>query len=147
MRFIFASLICLFLIPTCERRAVNHEKERVIETEVKSGSLWTRALEIASSLDDRLLTSQILISGIDGKGSLQPQIERLFSYHTPGGVMLFRYNLTTDTDSIRNLLSQVSSFISDKSNIPPFIAVDHEGGTVYRFQDGVAALPAASSYR
>jgi len=147
MRLFFASLICLLLIPACERRAVNHESERINETGVKSGTLWTRALETASSLDDRLLTSQLLISGIDGKGSLQPKIEALFAEHPPGGVMLFRYNLNTDTDSIRNLLSQVSSFISDKSNIPPFIAVDHEGGTVYRFQDGVAALPAASSYR
>ena len=147
MRFLFASLICLLLIPACERRAVNHETEAANEAGVKPDALRSRALEIALSLDDRLLTSQLLISGIDGKGSLQPKIENLFSYHTPGGVMLFRYNLTTDTDSIRNLLSQVSSFISDKSNIPPFIAVDHEGGTVYRFQDGVAALPAASSYR
>jgi beta-N-acetylhexosaminidase len=146
MRFIFASLICLLLIPACERRAVNHES-KANEAWVKSGPLRTRALEIASSLNDRLLTSQVLISGIDGRGSLPPQIETLFAGHPPGGVMLFRYNLNTDTDSIRNLLSQVSSFIGDKSNIPPFIAVDHEGGTVYRFQDGVAALPAASFYR
>ena len=147
MRFLFASLICLLLLPACERRAVNHETETANEAGIRPDALRTRALEIALSLDDRLLTSQLLISGIDGKGSLQPKIETLFSYHPPGGVMLFRYNLTTDTDSIRNLLSQVSSFISGKSNIPPFIAVDHEGGTVYRFQDGVAALPAASSYR
>jgi len=108
--------------------------------------LRIRAQEIASSLDDRLLAAQLLISGIDGRGGLLPHIETLFSDYPPGGVMLFSYNLNTDNDFIRRHLSQVFSLILDKSGIPPFIAVDHEGGTVYRFQNGVAALPSASSY-
>ena len=130
-------------MPACAKRAVINETE---SEEIKSDPLRIRALEIASSLDDRLLAAQLLISGIDGRGSLQPHIETLFSGIPPGGVMLFRYNLNTDSDSIRSLLSQTFSLISDASDIPPFIAVDHEGGTVYRFQNGVAALPAASSY-
>ena len=150
MRFLFASLICLLLIPACERSFVNHETEAADIVESKNTEpdpLRIRALEIASSLNDSLLTSQLLISGIDGKESLQPLIKIIFENHPPGGVMLFRYNLSTGKESIHNHLSQVFSLISEKSNIPPFIAVDHEGGTVYRFQDGVAALPAASYYR
>jgi len=148
MRFLFASLICVFLMPACARRAVNYETDTADKTqEIKPPDPGrTRAFETASSLDDRLLVAHLLISGIDGRGSVQPHIETLFSDIPPGGVMLFRYNLNTDNDSIRSLLSQVASLIRDKSNIPPFIAVDHEGGTVHRFQGTVAALPAASSY-
>jgi len=148
MRYLFVSLICFFFLPACVRDAVNCDADTVnaIENETLLDPLRVRALEIASSLDDRLLAAQVFISGIDGRGSLQPQMENLYANFPPGGVMLFRYNLNTPNESILNLLYQVFSLIGDKSGITPFIAVDHEGGTVYRFQNGVAALPAASSY-
>jgi len=156
MRFVFASLICLFLLPSCERRGVNRYYETVNNTEAKTEEppvpaqmpdpLRIRAQEIASSMDNRLLAAQLLISGIDGRDSLLPHIEKLFTDSPPGGVMLFSYNLNTDSNSIRSHLLQVSSLIIEKSGISPFIAVDHEGGSVYRFQNSVASLPAASSY-
>jgi len=148
MRYLFISLVCLLLMLVFIWHAVSYDIELVNETgnETVSDLLKMRALEIASSLDDRLLAAQILISGIDGRGNLQPHMESLFKNHPPGGVMLFRYNLNTSNDSISGFLSQISSSINEKSGIVPFIAVDHEGGTVYRFQNGVASLPAASTY-
>jgi len=83
---------------------------------------------------------------IDGKGKLPPHIKTLFTECPPGGVILFKYNLDTDNDAIRNFLSNTASLIQDESGIPPFISVDHEGGSVNRFMTDVAALPAASSY-
>jgi len=152
MRFLFAPLICLFLAPACVKRdAVNLAADTVNDEEneqVKAliDPLRVRAYEIASSLDNRHLTAQLLISGIDGRESFLPHMKNLFTNHPPGGVMLFRKNLETDNASIRTHVSQIRSHILEKTDIPPFIAVDHEGGTVYRFQGGVAALPAASSY-
>jgi beta-N-acetylhexosaminidase len=108
--------------------------------------VWIRAGEIALSLDDRLLAAQILISGIDGRGSLPPHMKTLLIESPVGGVMLFKYNLDTDNDSIRALISETVSLIKNESGIPPFIAVDHEGGTVSRFRQDVAVLPAASFY-
>jgi len=148
MRYLFISLICLLLMLVFIWHVVSYDIElsNEIETETVSDPVRLRAFEIASSLDDNLLAAQVLISGIDGRGGLQPQMESLFTDHPTGGVMLFRYNLNTPNDSIRDFLSQVSTLINEKSGVAPFIAVDHEGGTVYRFQNGVAALPAASSY-
>jgi len=152
LRFLFASLICFSLITSCEKPVVNHNFIAVNNTEPDAtitaipDPLRIRAREIASSLDDRLLAAQLLISGIDGRGGLLPHIETLFTDYPPGGVMLFSYNLNTETNLIRNHLSQIFSLIYDKSGISPFIAVDHEGGTVYRFQNDVAVLPAASFY-
>jgi beta-N-acetylhexosaminidase len=152
MRFLCVSIICLLILPSCTKRAsvnsiiIEVNKDEKEETAPVIDPLRTRAFEIASALDNRLLAAQLLISGIDGRESLQPHIKTLFTDHPPGGVMLFSYNLNTDNDSIRSHLSQVSTLIRDKSGIPPFIAVDHEGGVVYRFQGGVAALPPASSY-
>jgi beta-N-acetylhexosaminidase len=63
-----------------------------------------------------------------------------------GGVMLFRYNLDTDNDAIRNLIAETAALIERESSVPPFMAVDHEGGPVSRFRPGVADLPPAASY-
>jgi len=152
MRFLFASMLCLFLIPACVKRDnVNLETNVVNETgnedaAVTIDPIQARAAAIASSLDDRLLAAQVLICGIDGRGKLPTHMEELIAEFPPGGVMLFRYNLNTENDAIRVLLAETVSLVRNKAGIPPFMAVDHEGGTVNRFQRGVVTLPAASVY-
>ena len=108
--------------------------------------LRVRAAEIASSLDDRLLAAQVLISGVDGRGRLTPGMTDLLSEYPPGGLMFFRFNLNTSNDEILSFINEIVSLVGEKSGIPPFIAVDHEGGTVMRFAPGVADLPEAAFY-
>jgi beta-N-acetylhexosaminidase len=152
MRLIFVSIVCLLMLPVCTRREiVNHDTETVNGAKnedaiEKFDPNWLRSAEIASSLDDRLLAAQVLISGIDGKKSLPAHIIALLKEFPPGGIMLFRYNLDTDNDSIRALLSQTAALAFGESDIPPFMAVDHEGGSVNRFPRGTADLPGASYY-
>jgi len=108
--------------------------------------LRLRAEEIALSLDNNQLAAQVLISGIDGRGSLHPDIRVLLEEYPAGGIMLFRYNLNTENEEIISLINETVSLIVRESGIPPFIAVDHEGGNVNRFNRGVADLPSASFY-
>jgi beta-N-acetylhexosaminidase len=105
-----------------------------------------RAAEIAASLDDSALAAQTLLAGIDGKGALSPTMRSLFEKIPVGGVMFFKYNLDTSKDGVRKLLSGAASVITTKTNVPPFMAADHEGGLVHRFGPGVAKLPAAFSF-
>jgi len=152
MRLSFVLIFCLLLQPACTKReAVNQESNTVNEDKNTTTideiyEKWLRATEISNSLDDRLLAAQVLISGIEGKGSLNSNIVTLLSEFPAGGIMLFRYNLDTDNDSIRALINQTAGLVNGESGIPPFIAVDHEGGTVNRFKRGTADLPDASSY-
>ncbi len=155
MRLICVSIIYLVLLPSCTKfwnigETSEQNAQNKIETETAAvqtiDPLFIRAAEIASSLNDQLLAAQILISGIDGKGTLPAHIKNLLTEYPAGGIMLFRYNLDTDNDSIRLFLAEISSMIKTENDIPPFLAVDHEGGSVNRFSRGVAALPAASSY-
>jgi beta-N-acetylhexosaminidase len=139
-------------MPACVRRNdINHEINTVYKAEKDNAAFITdpiraRAVEITLSLDDSLLAAQLLICGIDGRERLPSYMTGLLAECPPGGVMLFRYNLNTDNDSIRGFLSETASLIYDKSGIPPFMAVDHEGGVVNRFLPGVASLPGALSY-
>lgn len=156
MRFIYISLLCLIFLPVCEKRAdvniISAEDVAVVVVDVGEDEIETvdparlRAREIAFSLDDSLLTAQVLICGIDGKESLPSYMAQILEEHPPGGIILFRYNLDADNDSIRAFLSETVSLVTGITGISPFIAVDHEGGGVYRFRRGVAMLPEASSY-
>jgi beta-N-acetylhexosaminidase len=105
------------------------------------------AARIASSLDDRLLAAQVMMSGVDGKGTLDGVMKTLFAECPPGGIMLFRYNLDTAKDDVRAFLKECAAFTAGGSGgIPPFMAVDHEGGDVHRCGPGITRLPAAGSY-
>jgi beta-N-acetylhexosaminidase len=146
IRKFYLILLCVIVISGCLKKTeinkITVDEDPIIPVD----PLRTHAGEIASSMDDRLLAAQILISGTDGRGFLPPHMTELFAEYPTGAVMLFKYNLDTDNDSIRTLLSQTSDFIAKQSGIPPFIAVDHEGGTVNRFLPGVASLPSAITY-
>jgi beta-N-acetylhexosaminidase len=63
-----------------------------------------------------------------------------------GGIMLFRGNLDSSKAEVKRLLSETSNLVSAGSGIPPFMAVDHEGGLVHRFGAGVEKLPSAYSF-
>jgi beta-N-acetylhexosaminidase len=136
-------LFCLVLFPAC-----HGQKKEPQEPEVKAevDANLKRSFDIASSMDDSILVSQILMTGIEGKGSLSAGMLELLELYPAGGVMLFRYNLDTDNDSIRALISQTVSLIEELSGTPPFVAVDHEGGSVNRFISGLAKLPPAYFY-
>ena len=104
------------------------------------------ASDIAGSLDDRLLAAQVLLTGIDGKESLSPAMASLLERIPAGGIMLFRYNLDSPKAGVEKFLFEAGSLVTRHSSIPPFMAVDHEGGLVHRFGPGVERLPSAFSF-
>ncbi|MDR2397788.1 MAG: hypothetical protein LBD74_03395, partial [Spirochaetaceae bacterium] len=110
-----------------------------------------QAARLAASWDDRLLAAQVLMSGIDGKTPrLSEAMNRLLLASPPGGIMLFKYNLDTDADTIRSFLETCASYTAANPGqgafrALPFIAVDHEGGAVHRFPpEVVRGLPEAA---
>ena len=109
-----------------------------------SDAMRREAARIVAGLDDRQLAAQVIISGIDGKGHLTSDMRMLLTECPAGGIMLFRYNLDADNDAIQGLIAEAAAVAS--AAIPPFVAVDHEGGSVNRFRRGVASLPPAGSY-
>jgi len=70
------------------------------------------AAEIASLMDDRLLASQVLMSGIDGNSAIPPHMANLLKTSPVGGIMLFRYNLNVSNDAIRSHMSELTDLIT-----------------------------------
>lgn len=108
-----------------------------------------QAARLAASMDDARLAAQVLMSGIDGKPpALSDAMKTLLRNSPPGGIMLFKYNLDAEKERIRAFLDACSAYIAAATaeqdellRIPPFIAVDHEGGVVHRFGPEVSRLP------
>lgn len=122
-----------------------------------------QAARIAAALDRRQLSAQVIMCGIDGRGKLGPDMRILLDECPAGGIMLFKYNLDTSADEIRRFISETSDFIAERTavscfddnlehdgksvmRLAPFAAADHEGGSVSRFINGFASLPAPGSY-
>jgi beta-N-acetylhexosaminidase len=112
----------------------------------REDALRARAVQLAKRLDDRALAAQVLLTGIDGKGSLDNGMGALLRRIPAGGIMLFRYNLSIKKTEIAPFLEAVSGAVRSGGGIAPFIAVDHEGGYVHRFGEGVTRLPAPLAY-
>ena len=111
-----------------------------------NSSYRAQAAEIAASLDDNALAAQVLLTGVDGRERLTPAMSALLQRIPAGGVMFFRFNLNSPKDDVKRLLGETVAVIQGSSGIPPFTAVDHEGGLVHRFGPGVERLPSAYSF-
>jgi beta-N-acetylhexosaminidase len=109
-------------------------------------ALMSAAQTSAASMSDSVLAAQVLLAGIDGRTRLTPAMRAILEKVPAGGIMLFRYNLDTPKEDVKKLLAETSALVTTGAGIPPFIAVDHEGGLVHRFGPGVERLPSAFSF-
>jgi beta-N-acetylhexosaminidase len=92
---------------------------------------WRRLLH---SPDD--LAGQLLFAGVEGT-SLGPDLRRRLEAVRPGGIILFARNLEN--------ASQVGAFCRELLSslpIPPFLAIDQEGGRVSRLKGILPPIPA-----
>ncbi|MDR1443650.1 MAG: glycoside hydrolase family 3 protein [Treponema sp.] len=111
-----------------------------------------RAAAIAAAMDNSALAAHVIMSGVDGSSRLGAEMGRIFRECPPGAVMLFRYNLNGPADTVRMFLDECRTVVeqavraASSTAVPPFFAVDHEGGQVHRFGPGIARLPAAASW-
>lgn len=87
------------------------------------------------SLEEKV--GQLMMVGFPGK-TVDPAITELVRGYRVGGVCVFGRNIAS-APQIGRLNDEVRALLSD--SVPPFIAVDQEGGNVVRLSDGNLVLP------
>ncbi len=83
---------------------------------------------------------QLMMVGFKGT-ELTPSIREALCKLQPGGVCLYAQNITGPAQ-VANLNEKLRSCLRN-NGIPPFLAVDQEGGTVVRIDNGVTVFPGA----
>ncbi len=82
---------------------------------------------------------QMIMIGLQGE-ELTPEEERLLKQYPFGGFILFGHNLKEP----KQILSLCRSLWEKKRDLPPFIAIDQEGGRVHRLPAPFTHFPTAA---
>ncbi len=111
---------------------------------IRKAGISAQARAIVDSMDDSDLAAQVLMVGVDGSSELSDKARRFLADLHPGAVLFFGYNLNSSMQVLSDFTDSIYE-AAQVSGLGPFIAIDHEGGTVFRFQSGVTKLPSARS--
>ena len=92
------------------------------------------------SLDEKC--AQVLLVGVGGRGSPSADSLELVSSLAPGGVVLFGFNIGEEASSLGPFVARLQDAAAASApRLPLLVALDHEGGSVFRFRSGVTRLP------
>ena len=107
------------------------EKEALSRTEMLEEKRNAAVSSYIDSFSDEVKISQLFLVNIEGNGTYSP-VETTDSGKplVPGGCLLFSYNIASEPEKIFAFTKSISDFYLKNSNIPPYIAIDQEGGDV-----------------
>jgi beta-N-acetylhexosaminidase len=119
-------------------------------------------------MTDEELVGQALMIGVDGSERLAEASASILRTIRPGAVLLFGYNISPELGTVAALTAAIRGAVEVAGGaqatvgaqategaqaaggagaaaiaVPPLVAIDHEGGQVYRFKGGLTKLPSA----
>lgn len=103
------------------------------------------AAGLVEAWSDEELAGQVLMVGVGGSERLAPESAALLAAIRPGAIVLFGYNISADDPTRLAALCDDIRTNASVRGLAPFVAIDHEGGRVFRFRRGLTRLPSAAS--
>jgi len=134
------SALLAALALSCPHREAATRVRAAPDAAFGANSAAARAL-VASLSDDELI-GQLLMIGVTGVSRLAPASVAQLEAVRPGAILLFGYNVSAAPQDMAALTASIR-VAAGVRGLPPFIAIDHEGGSVYRFKGGLTRLPSA----
>ncbi len=105
---------------------------------------FSEALSALSRLSLAEKASQVLMVSIPGKSLLPESSAKILASLRPGGILLFGFNVPEDPLELGKFVDAVQDSGAQKG-IPLAVAIDHEGGVVFRFGQSLTGIPAAEA--
>lgn len=108
-------------------------------------SAAAEAARIVDRLSTAELAAQVLLVSPGNQPELSEGFRRSIRNIPVGGVILMRYNIGPDRAAVHSFTSDLQAAArASGAGIPLFIAIDHEGGTVFRLHGIASPLPDAA---
>jgi beta-N-acetylhexosaminidase len=118
---------------------------------------YETARRIAGRFSDAELAGEVIMAGVDAAGTVSRDERERLARFMPGAMVLFGKNLRIPREKIQEMTTALSAArtrrvvfveggVEKSAALLPFIACDHEGGSVQRVTEGGARLPAPLSY-
>ena len=102
-----------------------------------------------SKMNAREKIAQLLMTSVHGKSEFDSKSD-FNDGIAPGGYLFFKFNCEDSADKIQHFTSSIKNYYRNKGRIPPYLAIDHEGGLVNRlraiYPDFVSQLDVAQNY-
>lgn len=146
----------LFVLPlvtaaffSCKKTYVPSPEELAQQERAREEAAHAEAVaRYVDSLTDAEKISQLFLVNIDGKNVYHP-VERASALYgsegknnalVPGGCLLFSYNIAESAEKIAAFTASVRRFYAENGSVPPYIAIDQEGGDVNRLRKITSTL-------
>lgn len=100
---------------------------------------WVDSLLAVLTLSQKI--GQMIMTGVDEK-AITPTTCQLIQQTSPGAIVYRKVNADSP-DQLRQFSAALQECAQSAPGIPLFIAIDHEGQYVTRFESGVTVFPAA----
>jgi beta-N-acetylhexosaminidase len=98
-----------------------------------------------AKLDLESRAAQVLLIGVQGAGKPSASTLELLSKMPVGGVVLFGFNLPDRPADLGPYVSALQDAAARGGGLPLIVAIDHEGGSVFRFKGpGITRIPPPS---
>ena len=92
------------------------------------------AMTLEQKVAQLFMVTPEAITGVDAATQAGAATESALAEYPVGGIVYFQKNLI-DPDQTKTMIANTQAYSQEASNLPAFIAVDEEGGTVKRIAD------------
>ncbi len=143
---------------------IMNQKEMQTRQNARDAILWSRLIfeqkeqcfnDFFDSLTLEEKICQLFIENLEGKNNFAP-VEKLRDisgnsqipeekYIIPGGYLFFSFNIADTPEQIINFTDSIFDYCNKNELIPPFLAIDQEGGYVNRLKKINGPLPSAQT--
>ncbi|GAB1456806.1 glycoside hydrolase family 3 N-terminal domain-containing protein [Spirochaetota bacterium] len=136
--------VCVLVLASCARTGIPGADPNpgTLPDDGMAATLAKAHVLMAMMSDDELV-GQVMMTGVHGTSEPSTTSQAILVALKPGAVILFGYNIEPEPRLLASLSDGIRGAAS-VAGMPPFIAIDHEGGSVYRFKAGLTRLPSAS---
>ena len=103
-----------------------------------------RLVALMNSMSETQKYSQLFLVNIEGNARFMPvEFDDDGNPAIPGGCLLFSYNIAATQEAVKSFTSSIKTYCDERGAVPPYLAIDHEGGGVNRLRAFAPQFPAA----